>query len=42
MTRDLDPEDGPGLALAAFVVVVCMVGAALIVAAAELWGICGR
>ncbi len=38
MTRDLDPDDSPGLALAAFVVVVCVVGAALIVAGATLWG----
>lgn len=42
MTRDLNPDDSPGLALAAFVVVVCVVGAALIVVAGALWGICGR
>lgn len=39
MTRDLEPDDGPGLALAAFVVVVCVLGAALVMVAAALWRI---
>lgn len=42
MTDDLDPGDSPGLALTAFVVVVCIIGGVLIVTAAALWSVCGR
>lgn len=39
MNRDLDPDDVPGVELAALVVVLCIVGAAAIMAVSALWRI---
>jgi hypothetical protein len=37
MTDDLEPDDSPGVEFAALVVVACIVGAALVMAASALW-----
>lgn len=41
MKRDLDPDDVPGLELAALVVVLCIIGAAAVMAVSALWGMFG-
>lgn len=39
MNDDLGPDDVPGIELAALVVVLCIIGAAAILAVAALWDI---